>query len=403
MEDELTRRLSELGTRPVPPGTSARHLAAMAGIGIRREPRRFGRVAVGLAAATGFLLGGSGLAMAGALPTAAQDFAAEALAQVGVDAPRSPSSAYGQCVSAAARSFNGGGDRGEGSEIETEAGGTESGAPESDGTESGDDDGAERSNAAFKAAKAECEALKADRGSAKADRGPAAGTPAADGDPCTGPPPWSRGPGGGDGSRSWTSEEKRTFCDTCPQELEADEEGEDVTDDELGEGTSEGDGEDGDGKAVEADDGDPCTGKPPWAGPMTKAERAAAKAAGRGAGCGPESEAPETEVPETEVPETEAPATDSPADAPGGVGEPGVVEGAAVSTPAPAPTPAQAEAKKPERPAPPAQASTKSNGGAVDPSDQVSGPAAGGAGNGKGNGAQSASGGGNSSAGKKDR
>lgn len=165
MEDELTRRLRALGDQPVPPATSAAHLAAMASVGARPERRRFGRVAVGLAALTGFLVGGSGLAMAGALPAPAQDAAASVLAQVGVVAPRSPSSAYGQCVSAASKAHGG-------ADAEPE----------------------EVDNSAFRDAKAACKAEHPKGSKAhgpKEGKGPQANPKANDGDPCTGPPPWA--------------------------------------------------------------------------------------------------------------------------------------------------------------------------------------------------------------------
>ena len=108
MDDDLTSRLRDLGRQPVPPATSAAHLTAMSalGPGATRSPRRFGRLAVGLAAITGFLVGGSGLAMAGALPGPVQEGAAEVLAQVGVDAPDGHRN-RGACVSAAARAHGG--------------------------------------------------------------------------------------------------------------------------------------------------------------------------------------------------------------------------------------------------------------------------------------------------------
>lgn len=165
MEDDLTRRLRALGDQPVPPATSAAHLTAMAAVGARPERRRFGRVAVGLAALTGFLVGGSGLAMAGALPAPAQDAAASVLAQVGVAAPRSPSSAYGQCVSAASKAHGGG----------------EVGAEEGD-------------SSAFRDAKAACKEAHPKGAKAhgpKEGKGPQANPKATDGDPCTGPPPWA--------------------------------------------------------------------------------------------------------------------------------------------------------------------------------------------------------------------
>ena len=111
MDDDLTSRLRELGRRPVPPATSAAHLTAMSAVrpDATRSSRRFGRLAVGLAAITGFLVGGSGLAMAGALPGPVQAGAAGVLAQVGVDAPDGHRN-RGSCVSAIARAQGGDGE-----------------------------------------------------------------------------------------------------------------------------------------------------------------------------------------------------------------------------------------------------------------------------------------------------
>ena len=106
MDDDLTSRLRSLGDEPVPPAISAAHLTAMSsvGAGAARAPRRFSRAAVGLAALTGFLVGGSGLAMAGALPGPAQGAAADVLAQVGVEAPGGTEHRNrGACISAVAK------------------------------------------------------------------------------------------------------------------------------------------------------------------------------------------------------------------------------------------------------------------------------------------------------------
>lgn len=190
MDDDLTRRLRALGTQAVPPGTSASHLAEMAAVGAPPGRGRFGRLAVGLAALAGFLVGGSGLTMAGALPGPAQDVAAGVLAQVGVQAPRSSGAEFGKCVSAAARAK---GDDAVGAEDE------------------------EADNSAFKAAKAACGEPGGGRGPGREDgRGPQSTPGALDGDPCTGPPLWAgRGTGPTDAERA----ERDAARSGCPVDV----------------------------------------------------------------------------------------------------------------------------------------------------------------------------------------
>ncbi|HUF34010.1 MAG TPA: hypothetical protein VMN58_12465 [Acidimicrobiales bacterium] len=103
MDDtDLTDRLRRLGTEPLSPGTRADHhqrMTAASATRLRPE-RRFGRVAVGLAAVVGFLAGSTGLAVAGALPGPAQGVAHEVLGLMQVEVPDGN---RGQCVSQAAR------------------------------------------------------------------------------------------------------------------------------------------------------------------------------------------------------------------------------------------------------------------------------------------------------------
>ena len=86
-EDALAARLRELGSHPVDPASSSRHLSAMATVG-RGRRRLWTRLKVGAAFGAGLLLGGTGLASAGALPTSAQDVANKTLAKVGVKVPQ---------------------------------------------------------------------------------------------------------------------------------------------------------------------------------------------------------------------------------------------------------------------------------------------------------------------------
>ena len=94
-DDEVTGRLHELGEVPVEPSTASSHLTAMASV----EPtqsRRFGRLAVAGAALAGFILGGSGLAVAGAMPKPVEDAVNKVLETTGFRN-------RGECVSQAAR------------------------------------------------------------------------------------------------------------------------------------------------------------------------------------------------------------------------------------------------------------------------------------------------------------
>jgi len=85
--DPLAQRLRDLGRLPVDAATSSRHLQAMARVG-RSTGRLRGRLKIGLAFAAGLLIGGTGLASAGALPGPAQDAARTTLSKVGVKVPQ---------------------------------------------------------------------------------------------------------------------------------------------------------------------------------------------------------------------------------------------------------------------------------------------------------------------------
>ena len=83
--DPLTERLRDLGRQPVDPPTASHHLTAMASAG--RRPGTWTRAKVGAAFFAGLLVGGTGLAGAGALPASVQGAAHTTLAQVGVEVP----------------------------------------------------------------------------------------------------------------------------------------------------------------------------------------------------------------------------------------------------------------------------------------------------------------------------
>ena len=83
--DEIQERLRGLGMHPVDPALRSAHLTAMAQL----RPRRLlgSKLRVATAFLAGLLLGGSGLAAAGALPDPAQRVAHGVLDQVGLDVP----------------------------------------------------------------------------------------------------------------------------------------------------------------------------------------------------------------------------------------------------------------------------------------------------------------------------
>lgn len=87
---DLTARLRALSEERVAPHLADAHLAAMAEApSPAARGSRWTKARVGLAFFAGLLLGGSGLASAGALPGPAQDVAHDVLGAVGVNVPRS--------------------------------------------------------------------------------------------------------------------------------------------------------------------------------------------------------------------------------------------------------------------------------------------------------------------------
>lgn len=83
--EPLIERLRRLGRDEIEPGVVSRHLGAMAGMPVSRY--RFAKLKVGTAFFAGLMLGGTGLAYAGALPATVQDAAHGALSQVGLSVP----------------------------------------------------------------------------------------------------------------------------------------------------------------------------------------------------------------------------------------------------------------------------------------------------------------------------
>ncbi|GAC1478793.1 MAG: hypothetical protein NVS1B12_15480 [Acidimicrobiales bacterium] len=83
--DPLVERLRDLGRQPVDPATASQHLSAMGSV--RRPIRGWRRYRVGAAFFAGLLVGGTGLASAGALPGGVQNAAHTTLSEVGVNVP----------------------------------------------------------------------------------------------------------------------------------------------------------------------------------------------------------------------------------------------------------------------------------------------------------------------------
>ena len=83
--DPIVDRLRDLGHEPMAPDLAARHLGTMAGV--RPRAGRAVKAKVGAAFFAGLLVGGTGLATAGALPAPAQDVAHTTLGSVGLDVP----------------------------------------------------------------------------------------------------------------------------------------------------------------------------------------------------------------------------------------------------------------------------------------------------------------------------
>lgn len=99
ISSDLHDRLARLGSVPVEPATRSEHLTAMASVPARHRRGVRDKLKVGAALAGGFLLGSTGLAFAGALPTPAQDAASDALARVGISVPAGTERYFGEeCV-----------------------------------------------------------------------------------------------------------------------------------------------------------------------------------------------------------------------------------------------------------------------------------------------------------------
>ncbi len=194
-ETELTQRLRDLGTHPVPDDVTDRHTHRMVAVPSAAPERRFGRFAVAAAAVVGFAFGSTGLAMAGALPDQAQDVAHDVLSTVNVDVPKSN---RGQCVSAIAKNP----ELSKDDKKAQKAACPKGGPPE--GIGGGEGEGPGRS------------------GEAPGRSGTAPGQTKHEGDPCRGKPPWA-------GNKTMTDTEKadaKAARQACP-----DDDAEDATED----------------------------------------------------------------------------------------------------------------------------------------------------------------------------
>lgn len=85
-DDEITDRLRRMGDQPIDPATQSAHLTALASTPAASTVRHKMQVAGALLA--GLLIGGTGLAAAGALPDSAQEAAHSTLARVGLKVPK---------------------------------------------------------------------------------------------------------------------------------------------------------------------------------------------------------------------------------------------------------------------------------------------------------------------------
>ncbi|MGQ0432569.1 MAG: hypothetical protein ACT452_09220 [Microthrixaceae bacterium] len=167
---EIEDRLQRLGTHPIAPALQSTHLTAMVPRGSRWGPKL--RVAAAFLA--GLLVGGSGLAAAGALPDPAQRVAHGVLDQVGIDVPN-PERHHGPECGAEVKRNHGGYVRDDHDLAKSDCGKPVKGTgDEQDADELDDAD----------------EGLGSDKG------------------PCQGPPPWA-----GKGKTSMTAEEKAAAQD----------------------------------------------------------------------------------------------------------------------------------------------------------------------------------------------
>lgn len=175
--DDLTRRLRDLGRQPIEPSLQSAHLTAMASA----RPRRLGsKLRVAGAFLAGLLVGGSGLAVAGALPDAAQNAAHNVFEQVGVQVPQ-PERYHDDAVCGTEVQKNHGQYvRDDKSLAQTECGKPTGAGAEAD--EGADDDG---------------EVGKGNGGKSAGRKGPES----SERGPCQGPPPWA-------GKKSMTAEAK---------------------------------------------------------------------------------------------------------------------------------------------------------------------------------------------------
>lgn len=223
-DNELHDRLRSMGTRPVGAEARERHLRRIESVSpgsTESGQRRFGPVAIAAACVVGFFAGSTGLAMAGALPDQAQSVAHDVLGVVQVDVPAGKDGKRGPCVSEAAKIKDK-----DAKQAAKDA--CPKGAPDDDSPED-DDSGSD--------------------------------APGRSGDA----PGQNKDAPGRSGDAPGQNKDKPGRSGDAPGQNK--------------------DKPNGQGNGTTKHDDDPCKGRPAWAGPMSKADRDAAKAANSRADC----------------------------------------------------------------------------------------------------------------------
>ena len=257
---DVVERLRALGQQPVEPALASAHLTAMAGG--RPGTRGWTRLKVGGAFLAGLLLGGTGLASAGALPDPVQQAAHSALRQVGIDVPPGHDRYDGpEC----GKDANGQAFRNHGQYVK---------ANKANNPEAG---------------KSRCgKPVKAGQGSTTSSSAPGAANRNSAADNCQGPPPWAT-------DKTMTAEEKTAAQAArraaCP--------GEDTEDAEDADEPGQGQGAGRQNQPDQPTASSPATGRPEDPGRSDAGGQSEGKAnAGGNQGQGTTTTAPSTTVPE---------------------------------------------------------------------------------------------------------
>ena len=188
--DALVERLRALGEHPIDPALQAAHLTAMSAprpAGIRPKLR------VAAAFLAGLLVGGSGLAVAGALPDPAQNLAHRAFKQAGIEVPQPERYHDDAECGPEVMANHGGYVRADRSKAQTECGKRVKGARGGPGERGANDP----------------------EGAGPAERGP-----------CQGPPPWATDPSLSPEAKATAQAERRAACGDDGEIDEAEDAGE---------------------------------------------------------------------------------------------------------------------------------------------------------------------------------